>query len=90
MIEVVLRKRMTLRPANSLRSPRQCAQKLMPVHVVLECLAPIDENYWNLIVVPLPQLRIVIDVHFAPVEVRVALDLGKRLLHHVTEMTSFS
>jgi hypothetical protein len=59
----------------------------MPVHVVLERLASIDENYGDLIVVPLQQLRIGIDVHFAPLEVGVALELGKSLLHDVTKMT---
>ena len=44
--------------ACALRSPCQRPQKLMPVHVVLERLASIDENYGDLIVVPLQQLRI--------------------------------
>ncbi len=62
----------------------------MAVHVVLERLAAIDENDGDLIVVPLSQLRIGIDVHFAPLEVGIALKLGKRLLHYVTKMTSLS
>ena len=62
----------------------------MPVHVVLERLASINENYGDLIVVPLQQLRIGIDVHFAPLKVGIALELGKRLLHDVTKMTSLT
>ncbi len=62
----------------------------MPIHVVLERLASIDEHHWDLIVVPLPQLRIGIDVHYAPLEIGVILDLSQRLLHDVTKMTSLS
>ncbi len=76
--------------ACALCSPCQRPQKLLPVHVVLERLVPIDENYGDLIVVPLQQLRIGIDVHLAPSEVGIALELGKRLLHNVTKMTSLT
>ena len=58
--------------------------------MVFECLASIDEHYGDLIVIPLQQLRIGIDVHFAPLEFGVTLDLGKRLLHNITKMTALS
>ena len=78
------------RICRSTLSPRQHPQKLTPVHAILECLAPIDENYRHLIRVLLSQLRVGIDVHFAPLEVGLALDLRERLLNHVAEMTSLA
>jgi hypothetical protein len=62
----------------------------MPIHAILERLASVDENYRHLIIVGLPQLGIDIDVNLAPLEVGVALNLGKRLLDEVTEMTTFA
>jgi hypothetical protein len=62
----------------------------MPVHAILECLASIDENYGHLIVVLAMQLRAGIDVHLAPLEVRLALDLRKGLLNFVAKMTPFA
>jgi hypothetical protein len=62
----------------------------MSVHAILECLASIDENYGHLIVVLPMELRIGIDVHLAPLEVRLALDLRKGLLNCVAKMTSFA
>ena len=62
----------------------------MPVHAILECLASIDENYRHLIVVLPMQLRVGINVHLAPLEVRLALDLRKGLLNCLAKMTSFA
>jgi hypothetical protein len=62
----------------------------MPVHVILECLASIDENYRHLIVVLATQFRVGIDIYLAPLEVRLALDLRKGLLDYLAKMTSFA
>jgi hypothetical protein len=62
----------------------------MPVHAILECLASIDENYRHLIVVLPMQLRVGINVHLAPLEVRLALDLPKGFLNCLAKMTSFA
>ena len=73
-----------------LLSTRQRTQELTPVHSVLERLATVDENYGHLVVVLLPQLRVKINVHFAPFEVGIALGLRQRLLDEVAEMTSLA
>ena len=73
-----------------MRSPNQRPEKLTPVHAALECLAPVDANNGDLIVVLLPQLRVCIDVHLEPLEVGIALDLPKRLLGDVAETTTFA
>ena len=62
----------------------------MPVHVILERLASINENYRHLIVVLATQLRVGIDIYLAPLEVRLALDLRKGLPNYLAKMTSFA
>jgi hypothetical protein len=81
---------MRSRRAVVLLSPHQRPQKLKPIHAVLERLASVDENYGHLIVVLLSQLRVDIDVHLAPLEVGITLDLRQRLLDDVAEMTSLA
>ena len=68
--------------------PRQRAKEPACVHVVLECLAPIDEDHRNLIVILLTQLTIGIDIDLAPFKVGFATELRERLLDHVAKMAS--
>ena len=58
----------------------------MGIHVILERLPSIDKDYRDLIVIFLPQLRIAIDVHLAPLKIGLGLDSGKRLLDYIAEM----
>ena len=55
---------------------------------MLERFTSVDENYGNLIGVLPAQFRVGIDVHLAPVEVGLALEMRESLLHHIAEMTS--
>jgi hypothetical protein len=73
-----------------LLSARQRAQELPRVHVILESLAPIDEDYGDLIVVLLPQFEVGIDVHLAPLEAGLVVDLRERVLDQITEMTALT
>lgn len=67
----------------------ESAQKLGFIHVKLECLAAIDEDDRDLLVVSLPQVSVAVDVDLAPRKV-VVLSLPQRLLHHVAEMAPLS
>lgn len=73
-----------------IRSTCQRPQKPMAVHVVLERLASIDEDYGHFVVVLLSQLWVAIDIHLAPCKVGIALDLRQRLFDYVAEMTSLA
>jgi hypothetical protein len=70
-----------------LLSPSRRTQKLTPVHSILERLASVDENYGRVIVV---LLGFDINIHLAPLEVGIALELRKRLLDDAAKMTSFA
>ena len=74
----------------ALFSSRQHLKKALTIHALLESLAPIDENHRDLLVVPLTQLRVGIDVHLVPLKSGRVLDIRERLLNHVTQMTSFT
>jgi len=45
---------------------RQLPQKLSFVHAVLEGLAPVDEDYRNLVIELPPQFRVTIHIYFLP------------------------
>lgn len=62
----------------------------MPVHVIFECFAPINKDHGHFIRVLLPKFRIVVDVHFTPLKLGLALKLRERLLKCLAEMTSFT
>jgi len=54
---------------------------------MLERFTSVDENYGNLNGVLPTQFRVCINVHFAPVEVGLALEMRESLLHHFAKMT---
>lgn len=54
----------------------QYLQETLPVDAVFERFASIDENYWDFIVVFLPQLGIRINVYLAPLKVHIPLQLS--------------
>jgi hypothetical protein len=58
--------------------------------LVFECLSPVNENYRHFVAEFLQQLRVGIDIHFVPPELSIALDLYKRVLDYLAEMTSFA
>ena len=69
-------------------SCRQCPQKIVVIHAMLECLPAINKNHRNLVGVSLLQFGVSVDVHLAPLEVGFALSSSERLFHDVAEMTS--
>ena len=73
-----------------LGSSCQRLQELTPVHVIFERLAAIDEDHRHLFVELLAQLGVAIDIHGAPLEIGFVLELRKRLLDDVAEMTSLA
>ena len=69
------------------RLPGVCdhPRKLMPIQSILECHAPIGENYRHFIVVFPPQFGAAIDVHLTPLEIGLALKLRKCLLNYIAD-----
>lgn len=72
------------------RSLRQLLKKLASIHSVFERLSPVNENYRNFIVKSLLQLWVGINIHFAPLELGIALRLRERLLDYLAKMTSLA
>src|SRR5271154_4398908 len=72
------------------RSARQLAKKFLLVQVVLKCLAAVDEDDRNLVVIEPADFRIGVDVDLLPCEAAAFLQLGKGLLHDLAQMASLA
>ena len=62
----------------------------MPIHSVLECLAPIDKDNRHFIVESLSQFWIGVNIHLAPLEIGISVTGHNYLLDDIAEMTSFA
>jgi hypothetical protein len=71
-----------------LSSARQLPQKFLFVHAVFEGFAPVDKYNWDFVIKLPPQLAVAIYIHFLPREPAASRELGKTLLHYLTEMAS--
>jgi hypothetical protein len=65
-------------------------QKILFVHVILEGLPSIDEDYRDFIIELTAQLEIGIDIDFAPGKASTAREFGETLFHDFAQMTAFA
>jgi hypothetical protein len=68
----------------------ELAQKLLLIHVILEGLAAINEDYWNLVIVLAAKVGVGVNVNLAPGKTAAAGKLGEALFHDFAKMTSLA
>jgi hypothetical protein len=71
-------------------SAGEFSQEFLLVHVVLECLAPIDENHRNLIVELATKFGVHVDVDFPPSKSTPPGKFGEAFLDHLAEMAALT
>jgi hypothetical protein len=71
-------------------SVRQLAEEFLLVHAVFECLASVDEDYGNFVVVLTAEFGIGVNVDVLPCETAAARKFREALFHYFAEMTSLA
>jgi hypothetical protein len=68
----------------------QLAEEFLLVHAVLKCLAAVDEDYRDFVVIESPDFGVGVYVDFTPGEAAALVELDDTLLDDFAEMTSLA